>query len=123
MIMGNYIVEIIMIMSIPSAITGFCFWMIERKMERRERRVQEYQREQRLQEEKREELREQNEFFMLQAINASIALSRATARAVQRIPDAQCNGDMTAALEYADKIKREQQEFLAKQGIQNILYE
>lgn len=38
---------------------------------------------------------------------AALALGEATSRAVQRIPDAHCNGDMHAALEYAQKVKHE----------------
>ena len=52
---------------------------------------------------------------------AAIALGEATAKAVQRIPDAHCNGDMHAALEYAGQIKHNQKEFLAAQGIHAIL--
>ena len=121
--MGNTILEIFLIMSIPSAVTGFAFWLIERKMQRREERAREMQRELRIQEEKRDEVREQNEFLILQSVNASIALSEATAKAVQRIPDANCNGDMTSALEYAEQIKHEQRDFLARQGIQNIYFD
>ena len=40
---------------------------------------------------------------------------------MQRIPDAKCNGDMHAALDYAAKVKHEQKDFLTKQGIQAIL--
>ena len=29
--------DVIMIMGIPSAITGLCFWLLERRMEKRER--------------------------------------------------------------------------------------
>ena len=57
----------------------------------------------------------------MQGVNAAIALGEATARAVQRIPDAHCNGDMHAALDYAAKIKHAQKDFLARQGIQAIL--
>lgn len=57
---------------------------------------------------------------LVNGVNASIALGEATARAVQRIPDAHCNGDMHAALTYAAKVKHEQKEFLASQGIHAI---
>ena len=53
-------------------------------------------------------------------INASLALGEATARAVQRIPDAKCNGDMHAALEYAQKVKHEQKDFLREQALENL---
>ena len=67
----------------------------------------------------RMEKRDEMQFLLIQSINASIALSEATAKAVQRIPDAQCNGDMDGALEYALKVKHEQKEFLTKQSIKN----
>lgn len=54
---------------------------------------------------------------MVKATWASIALGEATAKAVQRIPDAHCNGDMSKALEYATQVKHEQKEFFAEQGI------
>ena len=57
---------------------------------------------------------------MIKGTSAAIALGEATARAVQRIPDAHCNGDMHAALEYATRVKHEQKDFLTKQGIQAI---
>ena len=46
---------------------------------------------------------------------------RDRARAVQRIPDAHCNGDMHAALDYAAKIKHAQKDFLTSQGIHAII--
>ena len=58
---------------------------------------------------------------MIKGIMASNSLSEATARAVQRIPDAHCNGDMEAALEEEEKVKKEIQLFLAKQGVNNII--
>jgi predicted extracellular nuclease len=57
---------------------------------------------------------------MVQSTGAAIALGEATARAVQRIPDAHCNGDMHAALNYASEMKHQQKDFLAKQGIRAI---
>ena len=58
---------------------------------------------------------------MIKGIMASNTLSEATARAVQRIPDAHCNGDMETALEEEEKVKKEIQLFLAKQGVNNII--
>lgn len=37
------------------------------------------------------------------------------------IPDAHCNGDMHAALDYAAKIKHAQKDFLTSQGIHAII--
>jgi len=52
---------------------------------------------------------------------AASARRGAAARAVQRIPDAHCNGDMHAALDYAAKIKHAQKDLLTSQGIHAII--
>lgn len=100
------VTTLLLAMSIPSAITGFCFWQIERKVTKRE-----------AEQDKRDEARKKSELIMIKSVNATIALGEATARAVQRIPDANCNGDMHAALEYVEKIKHEQKDFLTEQGV------
>lgn len=101
--------EIILIMSIPSAFTGFCFWMLQRKIDKRNN-----------EQDKREEARLKNELMLIQKVDASLCLGEATARAVQRIPDAHCNGDMHEALEYAQKIKYEHRNFMTEQGVHQI---
>lgn len=106
--------------SIPSAITGFCFWLIQQKILKQAKEKEEAEKKHQEEIEKKEKLREKQELFLVQGMNASIALSEATARAVQRIPDAHCNGDMHAALDYAQKVKHEQKDFLAEQGIHSL---
>ena len=69
----------------------------------------------------KERARQKYEVYMIKGIMASNTLSEATARAVQRIPDAHCNGDMETALEEEEKVKKEIQLFLAKQGVNNII--
>ena len=71
----------------------------------------------------REQIREKNELCIINSVNAAIALGEATARAVQRIPDAHCNGDMHAALDYAQKVKHEQKNFLNEQALKHIIEE
>ena len=66
-------------------------------------------------------LQEQLMLKLIESNWAAIALAEATAKAVQRIPDAHCNGDMHAALEYSGNVKHSQKEFLAQQGIHAIL--
>lgn len=114
---------LLLAMSVPSAFTGFCFWMLERKIQERDKKDSELREQRQKQIDDKESAREQNLFLILQSVNAAIALGEATAKAVQRIPDANCNGDMHAALEYATKVKHEQKEFLTKQGIQSIYYD
>lgn len=58
--------------------------------------------------------------LIMQNTRATNILAEATARAVQRIPDAHCNGDMTAALAEAERIQKEEKDFLFDQGIKHI---
>lgn len=60
---------------------------------------------------------------MGQIINCSHAtnvLAEATAKAVQRIPEAHCNGDMTKALEDAHKLQEEERKFLTGQAMESL---
>lgn len=66
-------------------------------------------------------LQEQLLVKLIESNWAAIALAEATAKAVQKIPDAHCNGDMREALEYAMKVKHAQKQFLAEQGVHAIL--
>lgn len=102
-------VSFILAMGVPTAITGLLVWWLKRSIDKREA--------------KREEREATTEKFMLmiaQNGRAAVVLAEATAKAVQRIPDAHCNGDMTSALERAEKIQKDEQEFLLDQGIQHI---
>jgi hypothetical protein len=105
---------------VPSAVTAFCFWLLEQRLKKRD---DEQAKERKKEEEaatKREQAREKNELFLVKAVGASLALGEATAKAVQRIPDAHCNGDMHAALNYAQKVKHEQKDFLSEQAITGL---
>lgn len=101
---------VIVAAGIPTSVLGFCFWMLERRIERREK-----------QQEAAEKAREEFETHLYESSLAAIALGEATARAVQRIPDAHCNGDMHAALDYAAAVKHQQRDFVAKRGIRAII--
>ena len=68
-------------------------------------------------------MQEQLMLKLIESNWAAIALGEATAKAVQRIPDAHCNGDMHAALEYAQKVKHEQKNFLNEQALKHIVEE
>lgn len=100
------ITTLIVAMSIPSGITGFCFWLLERKLDKREKKRQE-----------QEAVREQQEFLMVKGIGAAIALGEASAIALK---NGHTNGETEAALEYARQVKHEQKDFLTKRGIQSI---
>ena len=113
--------ELMIAAGIPSAITGFAVWLLKRQLTRHDEldRIERQNRQRDTDE--RSEKQERLQLSIIQSINAAIALSEATARAVQRIPDAHCNGDMHAALEYAEETKHKQRDLLAEQGVRHIL--
>ena len=107
-------------MGVPTAASGFFFWLIQRKIAKRDEE-QKKEREQRQREiDERDRQRKEYEICQLNMIVASMALAEATASAVERIPDAHCNGDMHAALDYATKVKHDHKGFLHEQAIHNI---
>lgn len=93
-------------MSIPSGITGFCFWALERKMEKREKALTE-----------KEAAREKNTILLIKSVGAAIALGEATATALK---NGHCNGETEAALNYAREVKHEQKDFLTEIGVKNL---
>lgn len=103
------LVNVLMTWGVPSTIMGLLVWWLKRHIDKKE--------------EKREQREQNTEKLMLlimQTSRATNVLAAATAKAVQRIPDAHCNGDMTAALEKAEKIQSEEKEFIMNQGIKHI---
>lgn len=107
---SNLIVAFVVAASIPSAITGFCFWSIQRKIENRDKELDE-----------KEKAKEENELLLIKLAGASLSLGEATAAAVQRIPDANCNGDMHAALEYARKVKHDHKDMLYETAVKSLV--
>ena len=96
-------------------IPAFFLRRFEKKMDAREA-----EREKKAEE--REKNREEMNRLQVKTTMAAIALGEATARAVQRIPDAHCNGDMHAALDYVRTEKHEEKDFLTGLGI-HALYD
>lgn len=103
------IAQLITVMGIPSAITGLLVWWFKRTIDKRDKKRDE-----------REKNTEKLMLLIMQTSRATNILAEATAKAVQRIPDAHCNGDMTAALEQAAKIQKEEKDFIMDQGIKHI---
>lgn len=101
--------ELLLAMGIPTAITGMMVWWIQRRIEERESKLEEQQKS-----------TEKLMMMIMQTSRATNVLAEATARAVQRIPDAHCNGDMKSALERAASIQKEEQEFLINQGVKHV---
>ena len=107
-------------MGLPSAITGFCFWLLEMKIKKRDEEAKEAAKKKEQEEAEKDRKRREYEQCQLNMTVSCMALAEATAKAVQRIPEAHCNGDMDGALHYAEKIKNEQREFLRKQAIDSL---
>lgn len=104
--------EFLIAMGIPTAVTGLLIWWLKRYIDGRDKKA-----------EAREQDLEKLMLMIMQTSRATNVLAEATARAVQRIPDAHCNGDMTSALERAAKIQKEEQEFLIDKGVKYIFGE
>ena len=100
--MFEIVIAVLTAASVPSAIFATYVRRMEKKLDEKDK------------------AREEHEFLILKSINASIALGEATAEAVARIPDANGNGDMHAALDYAREVKHEQKDFLNRQAVHAI---
>lgn len=94
------------LLGIPAAITAFCSWLLQRSINKRDAKA-----------EAREKAREKNEVLLIRSTGAAIALGEATATALK---NGKCNGETEAALEYAQRVKHEQRDFLTEQGIQTL---
>lgn len=102
--------DILIAASIPSAIVTLLIWMLQRKITKNEKKRD-------AQNEKQEKL----QILLIDSVHATMDLSEATARAVQRIPDAHCNGDMHAALEQVERTRKREQNLLTQSGIHDIM--
>lgn len=100
---------ILLTFGVPSALFGIVVWYFKRSIEKRDKRQVE-----------QEQNIEQLMYMLMKSNRANSVLCTAIARAVQRIPDAHCNGDMTKALEVVDEYNKEEKDFLMKQGIKHI---
>ena len=117
----NFVTALIIAAGIPTALTGFLVRRFEKRIDQRSEAEYEERKHRRNEVDAREALREKNELYLIQGMGAAIALGEATAKAVQRIPDAHCNGDMHAALAYAQKVKHEQKDFFTEQTVKNVI--
>lgn len=96
-------------MGVPSGLFGLALWYFKKRIDEKEKRQQE-----------QEKSREQLLLMMMKSTRENTALCTAIAKAVQRIPDAHCNGDMTEALERAKRASEEEKKFLMEHGVMHI---
>lgn len=101
--------EILAFLGIPTAVVGLAFWYLKRRIVASEKKQQE-----------KTLNTEALILMMMQSTRANTVGITAIAKAVQRIPDANCNGDMTKALEQMEEIQKKEQQFIIDKGIQHI---
>lgn len=109
MTVEDTIIQLLVLFGIPTAITGLGSFLIKRRVEKGEAEAKE-----------REQNLESLVLMMIQSSRANSVGITAIARAVQRIPDAHCNGDMKAALEEMEKIQTKEQQFITDKGIKYL---
>lgn len=92
--------------AIPSFVSGFGLYLISKTMTAHQTT-----------QEKRESDRIEGETHVLKTLMDTAEATKAIATAIQRIPDAHCNGDMKAAIKKMDASIASQREFLRKQAV------
>lgn len=100
---------VILAAGIPSAVFGVLIRELNKQLDRREKAKEE-----------KEQARLQREILLVDVSMASLELAKATAEAVQRIPDSHCNGDMDAALNYAKSVQTKYRDFERVQSIKSL---
>lgn len=103
------LIEVLALFGIPSAITGLGVWWLKHRVETNEKKNREQQ-----------ENIESLIMMIVQSSKANQIGITAIAKAVQRIPDAHCNGDMTEALAKMEAIQDQEKKFLIDKGIKYI---
>lgn len=112
------LMQLVALMGIPSAVTGLCFWLIQRDITKRDKAKEAAEAERRKEAEEKERAREELNILLIRSTGAAIALGEATATALK---NGHCNGETEGALAYAKQVKHEQKDFLTKQGIKAVL--
>lgn len=108
--MENVIIYLIDSLAMPSVLLGMIVWYFKKIIDAKEKREIE-----------RLESHKKILLLLSKGTRSNSMLAVATAKAVQKIPEAHCNGDMAKALEVVEKTAEEEKEFLLKQGIDNII--
>lgn len=108
------ILEWIITLGIPSGIFSIIGTVFMHKIKKREKEREE-------KEKLREERQEKFTLLLIQSVHQANVVARATAVAVQRIPDAKCNGDMEKALKTADDLQMKEKDMLIELGL-GVIY-
>lgn len=96
-------------LGVLAAAIGLMFRRLEKHLDKRDKALEE-----------KEEARLEHDTLTLEMTFASLTLAEATAEAVQRIPDAHCNGDMHDALSKAKAAKDKYRSFEMRQTARSL---
>ena len=102
--------QLALMMGVPTALTGLFFWLIQRKIEQRDK-----------QQEEQEAQRERLQYLNIQATMAALSLAEATAEALERTPEIKCNGEMKTAKESAHEVKRDVRQFMEETAVKAVI--
>jgi nitric oxide reductase large subunit len=97
----------------PSAVIGLCTWIIKRWIDRKDKEREQRELKAQHRQEEIEQAQKKYRYYSLQAGRASLLLGIATAHAIK---DGRTNGELTSALDYAEKADKEQRENLYEHG-------
>lgn len=99
--------QLMLLMGIPSAITALGVWWIQATIVRKveDTRI-------------RTECVSRYQTILLRSVNATMGLSKETARAIR---DGNANGEITKALEYTEKIETDQKKFMEEFSVKKLL--
>lgn len=103
-----------------AGIVSLGFWWLKKKIDAQEAERKEREKAAEAARQEREKATQDLILLMLKESRSTNILAMATAKAVQRIPDAHCNGDMTKAITDATALQSEEKNFLFDQGIRHI---
>lgn len=103
--MTGMIWAVIAAAGIPSALFAWFLSRMTKKLDERDKARQE-----------KEEAQLKHDLMLIELVMAAITLGEATAEAVQRIPDAHCNGDMHEALQVSREAKDKYRAFEREQA-------
>ena len=71
---------LVVLLGIPTAVTGFCFWMLEHRIQKREKQKEAEEAKRQKEAAARERAREDLQIITIQGTSAAIAIGEATAR-------------------------------------------
>ena len=112
--------QLLLSCGVPATILSIFAAVITRKMDKHQKDLEKAAEARKVHAAEKEKRNEEFLLLMLQSTRAAVVLSEATAKAVQRIPDAHCNGDMHSALQYAAEVQQQQKDFLLRMGIKSL---